>query len=102
MQPDPSKSSQLEITSAAQPNVPVFVCLVTIRNNEDGTVSGRVANWPGLEARGASEREVLAKLVREFKSEVAKHHEEQREMPWINPPQKPLAGEQVRSIPVHL
>ncbi|MEQ8210431.1 MAG: hypothetical protein RH917_11415 [Lacipirellulaceae bacterium] len=102
MQPDPSKPSPLEITDDAQPSVPVFVCLVYVRTNEDSTVSGRVANWPDLAASGSSERDVLGKLVSEFKSEVAKRYAEKQEMPWLEPPPEPSEGEHVRSIPVHL
>lgn len=102
MQPDPNKPSPLPITGDAQTSVPVFVCLVYVQSNEDSTFSGRVANWPKLVASGSSEREVLSKLVREFKSEVAKRHAEQQELPWIEPPPEPLDGEQVRSIPIHL
>ena len=47
-------------------------------------------------------RDVLGKLVREFKSWVSKMFAEGQEIPWIDPPGPPLENEQVRSVPVHL
>jgi hypothetical protein len=65
-------------------------------------VTGRVANLTGIEASGSSERDVLIKVTREFKSRVFKMFEEGQEIPWVDPPQPPMENEQVRSVPVHL
>ncbi len=94
--------NSLGITGDSKPNVPVFTCIVYVHKNEDGTVIGRVANLAGIEASGNSERDVLGKVTREFKTRVFKILEEGQEIPWIDPQQPPLENEQVRSVPVHL
>ena len=106
-QPNSGNPNLLGITGDSKPNVPVFACLVYVCHNEDGTVSGRVANLAAgdsddIRASGNSERDVLGKVTREFKSRVFKMHEENQEIHWIDPPQPPLENEQVRSVPVHL
>jgi len=110
MQPNPADSNNptpLDITGTTQPSVPVFACLVYVQTNEDGTATGRVANLASEEtgeirASANSERDVLAKLTREFKSQVSKLLEAGQEIPWIDPPPAPSEDEQVRSIPAHL
>ena len=102
IKPNSDNSNSLKITSDYRPQVPVFKCLVYVHKNEDATVIGRVANLAGIEVSGASERDVLGKVTREFKSRVSKMLEEGREIPWVEPPQPPLENEQVRSVPVHL
>jgi hypothetical protein len=102
MQPNPDQPKSLEITGDSKPKVPVFTCTVYVHKTDDATVIGRVANLAGIEASGTSEREVLSKVAREFKSRVFKIRETGQEIPWIDPPQPPLENEQVRSIPVHL
>jgi len=69
---------------------------------EDSTIIGRVANLAGIETSGNSERDVLGKLVREFKSRVSTISVEGQEIAWIDPPMPPSENEQVRSVPVHL
>jgi len=56
MKPDPQEKRP--VTGDAVPNVPVFSCIIYIRQNEDRTVSGRVANLAGLNTSGTSERDV--------------------------------------------
>ena len=102
MKPNSNLPPSLEISGDSKPHVPAFTCIVYVRKNDDATVSGRVANLAGIEVSGASERDVLGKLTREFKSRVFKMLEARQEIPWINPPQPPLENEQVRSIPTHL
>ncbi|TWU25506.1 hypothetical protein [Bythopirellula polymerisocia] len=102
MQPNSDTPDSLGITGDSRPNVPVFVCLVYVHQNEDATVTGRVANLAGIETSGSSEREVLGKLVREFKARVSTLFAAGQEIPWIDPPQAPSESEQVRSVPVHL
>jgi hypothetical protein len=106
-QPNSANPNSLGITGDAKPNVPSFACLVYVHTNDDGMVTGRVANLAGdgscdIRASGSSEREVLGKLVREFKSRVSKMFAEGQEIPWIDPPGPPLENEQVRSVPMHL
>ncbi len=102
MQPNSDNPNSLGITGDSKPNVPVYTCLVYVHKNDDATVTGRVANLAGIDAKGSSERDVLGKVVREFKSQVFKMHEEGREIPWLVPPQPIKDNEQVRSVPVHL
>jgi len=101
-QPKPDNHNSLGITGDSKPDVPVFTCLVYVHKNDDGTVTGRVANLAGIEASGSSERDVLSRVTREFKSQVFKMFEEDQEIPWVDPPQPPVEGEQVRRVPVHL
>jgi len=102
IQPNSDNQDSLGITGNSKPSVPVFTCLVYVHQNDDATVTGRVANLAGIEASGRSERDVLRKVTREFKSRVFKMFEEGQEIPWVDPPQPPLENEQVRSVPVHL
>jgi hypothetical protein len=102
MRPNSQDPTALKITGDSKPNVPVFTCLVYVRKHEDATVSGRVANLAGIEASGSSERDVLSKVTREFKSRVFTMFEDGQEIPWVDPPQPPLENEQIRSVPVHL
>ena len=97
----------LEITGGAKPAVPAFSCIIYVCKTADGAVSGRVANLVGgdageIVASGNSERDVLFKLTREFKSRVSRMHEQEQAMPWLDPPPPPLENEQVRYVPVHL
>ena len=106
-QPNSDNPSSREITGDSKANVPVFVCIVYVHSNEDGTMIGRVANLAGgddcgMRASGNSERDVLGKLVREFKARVVKMLEDRQEVSLMDPPPQPLENEQVRSVPVHL
>jgi hypothetical protein len=105
--PNSDIPNSLGITGDSKPNGPVFACIVYVHKNEDGTVFGRVANLAGgdsceIRASGNSERDVLGKVTREFKTRVFKILEEGQEIPWVDPQQPPLENEQVRSVPVHL
>lgn len=102
MKPTPDRSKSLDITGDSAPVVPAYTCKVYIRKNENGTVTGRVANLAGLEASGAGERDVLLKLTREFKSRISQILTDGEDIPWIDPPQPRQENEQMRSIPVHL
>lgn len=92
----------LEVTGTPRVSVPTFACLINVQKNEDGTVTGRVANLAEIESSGSSERDVLMKVTREFKSRISKLLEEGQEIPWIDPPQAPLENEKRRSVPMHL
>jgi hypothetical protein len=100
-------SNPLGITGDSKPAVPVFSCIVYVCKSADGTISGRVANLAGgdsgeIWASGNSERDVLMKVTREFKSRVATMYAENQKISWIEPPQPPLENEQVRIVPAHL
>jgi hypothetical protein len=103
----PDSPNSLGITGNLKPNVPVFACIVYVCKIADGTVSGRVANLAAgdageITATGNSERDVLMKVTREFKSRVLKLHGDNQVIPLLDPPQPLLENEQMRSIPVHL
>ena len=102
MKSESDHPKSLQITGDTKPSVPVFTCIVYVRKNDDSTVSGRVANLAEIEACGSSERDVLGKVIREFKARVSKMLEAGQEIPWIDPRQPPLENEQVRAVPVHL
>jgi hypothetical protein len=100
--PNSDRLHSLGITGDSKPNVPVFACIAYVHKHEDGTVIGRVANLVGIEASGNSERDVLGKVTREFKTRVFEILEEGQEIPWVDPQQPPLENEKVRSFPVNL
>ena len=97
---DPKPETRLDITGSDPPSIPVFTCIVYVSRQGD-VVTARVANLAGIEATGASERDVLAKVCREFKARIAKFAEAGDELSLIEAP-APAENEQVRSIPVHL
>ncbi|HEX5105306.1 MAG TPA: hypothetical protein VFV87_15910 [Pirellulaceae bacterium] len=81
--------------------VPVYNCVVHVAPPDaEGIVVARVANLPGLEGRGKTEREALAAAVAAFKAAVAKVASGEK-IPFIEPPQPP-AGQAQRLIAVHL
>ena len=80
--------------------VPVFNCIVILtRDTTTGRMSARVANMAGIAAEGNSERELLMLLFKAFLMDCLQNN---REIPWIDPAETPLPGEQQRFIPVHL
>jgi hypothetical protein len=83
-------------------NVPVFNCIVHVAPRAvGGTVTARVANLAGIEARGKSEREALTQVVAAFKAAVAAKVASGETVLFIDP--APLtAGETQRLIAVHL
>ena len=84
-------------------SVPVFNCIVILtRDASTGRMSGRVANLAGIAAEGNAEREMLMLLTRRFKAFLQDCLQHSREIPWIDPAEAPLPGEQQRFIPVHL
>ncbi len=96
-QPQPSKS--LPTVSA---NVPVFNCVVHVLRDASGNVSARVANLPDLVCTGSTERDALAKIVREFKLYLKQLADSGTAIPWVDPPSPREPNEQSRFIPVHL
>ncbi len=96
-QPQPSKS--LPTVSA---NVPVFNCVVHVLRDASGNVSARVANLPNLVCTGATERDALARIVKEFKQYLKQLADTGTAIPWVDPPSPKEASEQTRFIPVHL
>jgi hypothetical protein len=84
------------------PSVPVFNCVVHVRRDEHGNVHGRVANLPDLVCTAATERDLLAKIVKEFKRVIRECSEKDSPIPWVDPPKAKEPSEQTRLIPVHL
>lgn len=83
--------------------VPVFNCVVILRREKaTGQISARVANLAGLSAEGATERDVLLSITRQFKSVILERTAEAKPIPWLDPPEQPAEGECQRFIPVHL
>ena len=95
-----TEKPRLDITDRSG-DVPAFTCIVYVRS-DGGEVRARVANLEGIEARGSSERDVLGKVIPEFKRRVAVLLGAGDEVPWIDPPVSPNEGEQKRIVPVHL
>lgn len=82
--------------------VPVFNCHIALRkDSKTGRISGRVANFQGIEAVGTSERDILRSLSKQFKEAVQKHHEADEKIPLIETPQ--IQPDEVeRFLPIHL
>ena len=84
-------------------SVPVFNCIVILtRDATTGRISARIANLAGITAEGNAERELLLLLTKRFKAFLQDCLQNNREIPWIDPAEAPLPGEQQRFIPVHL
>lgn len=84
------------------PSVPTFACLVYLSQDVSGASIARVANLGNLQATGASPRDAMMRVCREFKERVRTAHSAGETIEWIDPPMEPKPGEQIRSIPVHL
>ncbi len=83
-------------------SVPVYNCIVHVLRDSDGNVTGRVANLPDLIFTATTERDLLAKIVKEFKRVVREYSQSDSGIPWIEPPSAKSPSEQTRLIPVHL
>lgn len=81
--------------------MPAFGCTVLI-SREAGGFQGRVANLKGVTASAASQRELLAAIVKQFKAVVAESLAAGGEPEWIDPPLEKEPGEQKLFLPVHL
>ena len=84
------------------PEVPTFACLIYLSRDAEGKSHARVANLDSLEATAATPRDAMARVCREFKQRVRAAYAAGETIAWIDPVAEPKAGEQVRSIPVHL
>ena len=98
---DKTPSSKMKPPSLASLDVPTFPCIVYVRAVPGGVIA-RVANFPGIEIRGSNERELLSRIVPEFKRQLAELHQHGNAIPWIDPIPDPAEGEVKRFIPVHL
>lgn len=83
--------------------VPVYDCHVILSPPDaSGVIRGRVSSLPGITAVGKSEREVLQRIVKEFKGALVRFREISQPIPWSPSPETPGPGESQRWIPVHL
>ncbi|REJ96279.1 MAG: hypothetical protein DWQ34_04390 [Planctomycetota bacterium] len=83
--------------------VPVYDCHVILSApNGEGTITARVSTLPEITASGRSERDVLRKIVEDFKAALVRYREAGEPIPWNESPAKPERGESQRWIPVHL
>ena len=57
---------------------------------------------PDLEFTASTERDLLGKIVKEFKRAVLEYSQSANGVPWIEPPIAKEPNEQTRLIPVHL
>ena len=84
-------------------SVPVFNCIVILsRDPATARLMGRIANLADIFADGNAERELLMALTKRFKATVQDCVQNQRAIPWIEPPEQPAPGEMQRFIPIHL
>ena len=91
---------QLPITHT---DVPVFDCHVILSPpNDKGVIIGRVSSLEGIVAEANNERDLLRKIVDQFKATIQRYHNQGQPIPWRDPAEKASAGEQERWIPVHL
>jgi len=97
---DQSALPQLPITHSG---VPVFDCHVILSApNDKGVIQGRVSSLDGIVAEANNERDLLRKIVDQFKATVKQFHDQDQPIPWREPAEKAQDGEQERWIPVHL
>ena len=99
---DPKTDAQHELPVESGTNPPpAFGCIVYF-SAEGGVYCGRVANLVGISETAASQRDLLAKIVKRFKAEVSKSLESGTEPPWIDPPLTKTDVEKKLFLPVHL
>ena len=95
--------SDLPIAGDGGMPVPVYDCRVILSPPDDsGTITARVASLPEITATGKVERDLLQRIVKDFKAALIRYRESGEAIPWQDPPESPAQGEQQRWIPVHL
>ena len=97
----PNQNSGLPDIVPAQPNVPVFNCVVHLTTDGQGQVFAKAANLAGIECHGNNQRDVLSKLVPLFKKHVSALHSAGEPIPWLEV-ETPTADTQVLLVPIHL
>jgi len=83
-------------------SVPVFNCVVHVGRSPDGSFLAHVANLPGIQASGKTEREALTSVVATFKSTLARYHAAGEAIPLVESYPRPQPGQSERLIAVHL
>lgn len=95
-------SEPLPVAGDASIPVPVYDCHVILsRPDEEGVMHARVSTLPGITASGRTEREILRRIVADFKSALIAYRERGEPVPWRQA-QRPAEGEMQRWVPVHL
>ena len=99
-----TESNDLPVLTPQDLNpVPVFNCHVILGPpDQRGMIAGRTANLPNISAQGATERDVLTSLMKQFKETVSDCHQRREDVPFVDPPDPAGDGEVERFIPVHL
>jgi len=91
------------VSPAGGGDVPVFNCVVLLRTEEETSrVRARAANLDGVVATGATERDALMAVSKEFKTVVQGFLNNGEVIPFLDPPRKPESDEQERFLPIHL
>jgi hypothetical protein len=91
------------IPDSSTTDVPVYNCIVLVRQDAvSGQVSARVANLDGITANGATERDALLCVTREFKRIVQERIRTGGSIPFLSPPISPNDDESERFVPIHL
>ena len=99
---NPGPSADLPLSGDGTMPVPVYDCHVILAPPDgEGVIHGRVTTLPEITARGKMERDVLQRIVKDFKAALIGYRERGEVVPWRQAEQ-PRDGETQRWIPVHL
>ena len=106
MNPESSEpsSSTPRVRAVGPPNnMAVFNCRVIVAGSaESGEFTARGGDLAGIHAQGSSQREAMQAAVSAFKAKVAQWYVRGEEIPWVEPPEQPRAGEREFYVAVHL
>lgn len=83
-------------------SVPVFNCLVHLRQIEGGDYEAIAVELSGIVGKGSTRRDALAQVVAQFKQYVSGFITRGEEIPWQRPAPPCAAGAQQMFIAVHL
>ena len=90
-------------SSARTAPIPVYNCPAYLSPPDaNGQILARCATLPDVTARGANQREALARLVELFKQTLVGYRAAELEIPFCDPPVSPAPGEKAVYIAVHL
>ena len=97
-----SQHPSLPVVTPGQ-SVPVYTCHVLVSGpSEQVEYRVSVTSLPGFTATVGNERELLTRLVEQFKRCIIEHRQQGQPVPWIEAPERPANDERQRWIPVHL
>lgn len=82
--------------------VPVYDCHVILAPpDEQGVIYARVTTLPDITASGRTERDVLQRIVADFKAALIGYRDRGEAVPWREA-ETPSDGEVQRWVPVHV